>query len=186
MFFIPGWLISLLTFPGIIVHEFAHRFFADLAKVPVYQVSYFRLGNPAGYVIHGPVKGLKDSFLISIGPLIVNTVLCALITFSAVFPIYILDAEEYSWVFGLLLWIGFSIGMHAFPSNDDLENFVEQVKLENMVKEVKKEKGGVLLLFFARIFAWFLKLANALRVIWFDAIYAFGISMLLPWIFGLL
>lgn len=175
--FIPGWLISLLTFPGVIAHEIAHRFFCDLAKVPVYKVCYFRIGNPAGYVIHGQVSGLKSSFLISIGPLIINTILCALLTFSATFPIFILEAENYSIIFMVLMWAGFSIGMHAFPSNDDMENFVQ---------EVKNAKEGGILLMFAKLFAGLLKIANALRVIWFDAIYAFGISMLLPWLVGAL
>ncbi len=173
MLFIPGWLISLLTFPGVIAHEVGHKLFCDIAKVPVYRVSYFRIGNPAGFVIHGPVKGLKNSFLISVGPLIVNTILCALLTFSAVFPIFILEAKDYSGVFILLMWAGISIGMHAFPSNDDMENFVQEVKIA--------KQGGILLIF-AKFFAGLLKIANALKVIWFDAIYAFGVSMLLPWL----
>lgn len=174
---IPGWLISILTFPGVIAHEFAHRFFADWAKVPVYKACYFRVGNPAGYVIHGPVKGLKNSLLISIGPLIINTILCALLTFSAIFPIFILEAAEYNGVFILLAWVGFSIGMHAFPSNEDMEN---------LVAEVKNAKQGGFLLFAAKFFAGVLRLANALRFIWFDAIYAVLVSLALPWMFGLL
>ena len=177
MLFIPGWLITLLTFPGVIAHEIAHRLFCDMAKVPVCKVCYFRFGNPAGYVIHGPVKGLKNSFLISIGPLIVNTILCALLTFSATFPIFILETENYNAVFIVLMWVGFSIGMHAFPSNDDMDNFV---------KEVKNAKQGGILLVLAKIFAGLLKIANTLRIIWFDAIYAFGVSMLLPWLVGAL
>ncbi|MBI3290805.1 DUF3267 domain-containing protein [Candidatus Falkowbacteria bacterium] len=175
MFFIPGWLIALFTFPGVIAHEIGHRLFADWAKVPVYKVCYFRVGNPAGYVSHGPVNGLKSSFLISVGPLIVNTLLCAVVTFSAVFPLYILKAEQYSLVFILLIWVGFSIGMHAFPSNEDMGNLVNNVK--------GAKQGGPLLLA-AKFFAGLLRLANALRVIWFDAIYAFGVTMLLPWLFG--
>ncbi len=177
MLFIPGWLISLLTFPGVIVHEIGHRLFCDLTKVPVYKVCYFSVGNLAGYVIHGPVKGLKNSFLISVGPLIVNTILCALLTFSATFPIFILETKNYSAVFMILMWVGFSIGMHAFPSNVDMENFVQ---------EVKNAKQGGILVVFAKIFTGLLKIANALRVIWFDAIYAFGVSMLLPWLVGAL
>ena len=173
--FIPGWLISILTFPGVIVHEIGHRVFADLAKVPVYKVCYFRIGNPAGYVVHGPSNGLKNSLLISVGPLIVNTLLCSLITFSAVFPLFILDVEKSDWVFALLMWIGISIGMHAFPSNVDMENLVNDVKST-------KQKGPLLIT--ARIFAGFFRLANALRFVWFDAIYAVGVAYLLPWLFG--
>lgn len=165
--------MSLLTIPGVVTHEIAHRFFCDLAKIPVYDVCYFRVGDPAGYVIHGPVKELKSSFLISIGPLIANTILCSLITFSATFPIYILKVENCNPVFWILLWIGFSIGMHAFPSNDDMENFVH---------EVRKAKQAGILLVFAKIFAVLLKLANILKFIWFDALYAFGVCMFLPWL----
>lgn len=51
MFFIPGELISILTFPGIIVHEFAHMLFCRIRKVAVFDACYFRVGNPAGFVI---------------------------------------------------------------------------------------------------------------------------------------
>ncbi|OGQ04558.1 MAG: hypothetical protein A2W61_00440 [Deltaproteobacteria bacterium RIFCSPLOWO2_01_44_7] len=177
MFFVPGWIIGLATFPGVVAHEIGHRLFADWAKVPVYKVCYFQAGNPAGYVIHGPMKSLKSAFLISVGPLIVNTLLCAVITFPAVFPLFILDVEQYSWVFILLFWVGFSIGMHAFPSNEDMKNLVDNVK---------SAKQGGLLLLVAKFFAGLLRVANALRVIWFDAIYAFGIIILLPLLFGFL
>lgn len=36
MFFVPGPVIAAVTFPGVIVHEAAHRFFCDLGGVPVY------------------------------------------------------------------------------------------------------------------------------------------------------
>lgn len=169
--FIPGSIISTLTFPGVIIHEMSHRFFCDLEKVPVYDACYFRFGNPAGYVTHGPVTKLKSSILISIGPLIINTVLCSLLTFSAVFPIIILKVENPSIVFPLLLWIGISIGMHAFPSNVDINNFTNAVK---------NAKEGALLLVLAKLFAGILKTANALRIIWFDLIYAVAISQILP------
>lgn len=176
MLFIPGQVVSLLTFPGVIVHEIAHRFFADLAGTPVYKVCYFRLGNPSGYVIHGEVKNLKQSFLIAVGPLIVNTILCAVLTFVVIVPA-ILSATENILIFLFLAWTGFSIGMHAFPSNDDMKNFISNVK---------NAQPHFILLFFAYIFVGLLRIANALRVIWFDAIYAIGISLILPWFFGFL
>ena len=66
--------------------------------------------------------------MIAIGPLIVNTILCILLTFSAMFPIFILLASSFNIVFVLLMWVGISIGMHAFPSNEDGEHFVKEVK----------------------------------------------------------
>lgn len=175
MFFIEGWIIALLTFPGVIVHEISHRFFCDLTKTPVYEVRYLRIGNPAGYVVHGPVQSLKSSLLISIGPLIVNTLLCALLTFPAMFPIFILDTEKYNVVFMVLMWAGVSMGMHAFPSNEDMKNFVDQVK--------NAQEGGLLPIL-AKLLARIFKIANALRIAWFDLIYAFCISLVLPIVTG--
>lgn len=77
MFFIPGWLIALITFPGVMVHELAHHFFCDLSRVPVFRICYYRVGNPAGYVIHGKTADLRANLLISVGPLFVNIIPCS-------------------------------------------------------------------------------------------------------------
>src|ERR1700681_3896241 len=103
MFLIPGFLIALVTFPGIIIHEVGHRLFCDLAGVPVYEVCYFRTGNPSGYVIHAPATSLRASFLITIGPLILNTVICAIICFTPIISLN-LDVVDPPGVFFLLLW----------------------------------------------------------------------------------
>jgi len=171
MIFIPGWLIALLTFPGVICHEMAHRFFCDLARVPVYAVSYIRIGNPAGYVVHGGAEDSRSALLISMGPLIVNTVLCSLITFAAMIPIFILQAGHASGVTILLMWVGISIGMHAFPSDTDMANFRDSVR--NTSRPASPHRLAV---FLSRVFA----VANVLRRFWFDAIYAFLVASLLP------
>ena len=153
------------------MHEIAHRFFCDLTKVPVYKVSYFDFESFGGYVIHGEAKGLGKNFLISIGPLIVNTILCALFMFPAVFPFLILYDKSIGSVTLLLAWLGLSIGMHAFPSNHDMQSYFEAVR---------EGKGISPLYFIALLFAVITKIANLLRIIWFDAIYAFSIGILLP------
>lgn len=84
MCFIPGALIAILTFPGIIVHEFAHKSFCQRVGVPVYEVCYFRCGNPAGYVKHGPVQRYSQAFLIGVAPFIVNSLLAFIIFLFAV------------------------------------------------------------------------------------------------------
>ena len=65
------------------------------------------------------------------------------------------------------------MGMHAFPSNVDMDNFTALVKhtgTRGLAHFVGK--------FFSGLFA----LANVLRFIWFDAIYAFVVASLLPWL----
>ncbi len=174
-FFVPGPVISLITFPGVIIHEIAHRFFADIAGVPVYQVCYYRIGDPAGYVVHEETHQLKQAFLIAVGPLIINSLLCMLITFTVVYPLSIFNDQASHYTVGLTAWIGFSIGMHAFPSDHDAESFLQVVE---------KANKGEWLFIISKIFAIIIKIANALRVAWFDLFYAIGLSYVLPLIIG--
>ena len=62
MFFIPGQLISLLTFPGVIVHEWAHKLYCNWTGVLVHKVVYFQFANPAGYVLHSEPKNIARFF----------------------------------------------------------------------------------------------------------------------------
>ncbi len=173
---IPGQLISFFTFPGVIVHEIAHKFFCDLCKVPVFEVSYFNTTKTPGYVVHAPVTRLKHSFLIAIGPLIINSVLCMLLTFSAFIPLVALDLEGVNFVFYILMWLGISLGMHAFPSPQDAENFKDLTKAT---------KANFLIKIFAWLFVFVTSLAHALKAIWFDLLYAIGLSWVLPIALGL-
>lgn len=177
MFFIPGWLIELITFPGVIMHEIAHRIFCHITGTPVYDVRYYKFnGQPSGYVIHGHPKDLKAAFLISAGPLIVNTVMCSILSFAAVLPLMVLDDERPDLALGILLWLGVSMGMHALPSNHDAREFSLQVR---------DARGNGPLLWAAKLFQGLLTLANLLRVVWFDLIYAVGVAAALPILFGL-
>src|SRR5882762_2787372 len=89
--FIPGILITFITFPGVIVHALAHQLFCRLYKVPVFQVVYFRMGNPAGYVLHEVPQSKLQSIMISIGPFLVNTLTGALVALPAAMPVFKFD-----------------------------------------------------------------------------------------------
>ena len=83
MFFIPGILIAIVTFPGVIVHELAHQIFCNIRRVPIYEVKYFQFKSPCGYVIHEKSDNVFTNFIISVGPFFVNTLLGACILFPA-------------------------------------------------------------------------------------------------------
>ena len=123
---IPGLLISLLTFPGVIVHEFAHQLFCRLARVAVIDVCYFQIGNPAGYVTHEIPQKTSQHVLIGIGPFFVNTILGAIIALPAAIPI--LKFGSGSILDYFLIWLGVSIAMHSFPSTGDAESIWEAIK----------------------------------------------------------
>ena len=83
MFFIPGPVIAALTFPGVIIHEAGHLFFCRLFKLQVFDVCFFRFGNPAGYVVHQEIHDFRAQFFVSMWPFFANTLLCAIFCTTA-------------------------------------------------------------------------------------------------------
>jgi hypothetical protein len=114
---IPGELIAFLTFPGVIVHEIGHQLMCRWFRVAVIDVCYYRWGNPAGYVVHEPPRTQFQSLLIGIAPFLANTVIGAIIALPAAIPVF--TFESGSVVDYVLIWLGVSITMHAFPSTGD-------------------------------------------------------------------
>jgi len=168
---IPGTLISILTFPGVIVHEFAHKKFCDWFNVKVFAVKYFQFGNPVGYVLHEKTRNYWAVFWISIGPLLINTL-------SAFISALIMSSNfsKELWVF-FWGWLSISVGMHSFPSNQDVQNILEESK------EVIKE-GGNILHYLTYPLVFIVYVANLLRFFWIDAIWAIFILSLASGVFG--
>jgi hypothetical protein len=167
---IPGQLVSLATFPGVIVHEAAHMFFCRLRGIAVLDVRFFRIGNPAGYVVHEPPNKFTTAFLISLGPFVVNSLLCMLICFPAFLPVRMFGVSHPLSYF--LLWLGVSIGMHAFPSIGDGQSLLAQAR-----KEVSSFN---LLAILSYPLVWAIYIANVLRFFWLDYLYGVGIGLGLP------
>lgn len=122
---IPGQLISLLTFPGVVLHEISHRFFCDLFDIPVYEICYLRLfSRKAGHVIHAGTTSLFAGILISLAPLIINSLVSMFLLIPLGYTIYLKThfflPNSLGHIF--LLWLGFSIGIHAIPSDQDMIN----------------------------------------------------------------
>ena len=170
MFFIPGQIIALLTFPGVIVHESAHLLFCKLRRVAVIDVCFFRVGNPCGYVIHEIPADFTSSFLVSVGPFLVNSVLCVLFCLPAVVPVRIFGIASPLSMFWL--WLGISIGMHAIPSSGDAANLWAQAR------EAFKDRHPLAIASFPLV--GLIMLANLGRVVWLDYLYGIAIGLLLP------
>ena len=167
--FIPGILITLLTFPGVIVHELAHQFFCRLYKVPVFKVVYFRMGNPAGYVLHEAPQRHWQTIMISIGPFIFNTIVGALVALPAAMPVFKFDHGgplDY-----LLIYLGVSIAMHAFPSTGDAANIWKMMKNAETSWWVKLIGYPVVgLIYLGSLGSFF----------WLDLFYGIGVAVGLP------
>lgn len=174
--FIPGQLISLITFPGVIFHEAAHRFFCDYFRVPVYEVCYFApISQQSGYVIHQTTNNLKAKTFIAMGPLIINTLLCMLFSFPLMASHKVTgDIADGNPLFTFLMWIGLSAGMHAIPSNVDINNLLPDIKTA-----LRKDFMYIFPLFLL----WCMKILNFFKIIWIDLFFAFGIAFLGPLLF---
>lgn len=171
MFFIPGILISILTFPGVIVHEAAHQLFCRICRVPVYKVCYFQFANPNGYVIHERISNPFKNFLICFGPFLINTVIGAIIVFPA--SIDVIEFQNYTNPLSLILvWLGVSILMHSFPSTGDAKSLYESVIKNQSVNFFVK---AIFLPFIGLIY-----LGAFGSVVWLDFLYAIGVGMFLP------
>jgi hypothetical protein len=170
MFFIPGPVIALLTFPGIIVHETGHFFFCRLFRLAVFDVCFFRFGNPGGYVIHERTDNFKALVFVSMGPFFVNTLLCMVFCTAAFLPVWELKMQDPLAYF--FYWLGLSIGMHAFPSKDDLSNVWA-------LAPVKAKHGNVLAVISLPLIA-ILYVLNYARIVWADLGYGIAVGILGP------
>lgn len=169
--FIPGIIISIATFPGVIVHELAHQLFCRWFKVPVFEVCYFRTENPIGYVIHGPAEKVYQSVFISVGPFIINTLLCFIIGFSAALQFKFDSANILDY---LLMYLAISIGTHAFPSTGDATSLWKSV--------VKSEETTWVSKAIVAPIVGFIYLGALGSFFWLDIIYGSAVALGLPYI----
>ena len=104
------------------------------------------------------------------GPLIINSLLCIVLCFPAFIPIRVFHIHDS--LSGILIWLGISIGMHAFPSSMDT-NLLWQHALQ-----VARRWNPLALVSFPLVILLFV--ANVVRLFWFHAIYACAIGLTLP------
>jgi hypothetical protein len=167
MAFIPAFLINLVTFPGVIIHELGHILMLKIFKVGIKEFKLFQFNtgvwsSTGGYVIHEPPKTVYQSFFISFGPFFLNTSVAMLVFAGAWF----ISGIPYI----ILMWLGLSVAMHAFPSGVDAKSL-----WGHAMSEIKNKKyAAVIYLPFAAA----AYVAHILSIIWFDLIYALGIMFI--------
>lgn len=173
MYYIPGVLISIVTFPGVIVHEIAHQLFCRLFGVAVFDVKYFKTGNPAGYVVHEKPKNAYQHIMIGIGPFFVNTILGALIMLPVAIPWFKLGAFSSGNVFvnQFLAWLGVSIAMHSFPSTGDAKSMLQEIKSKETPILAKVLGYPIVLLIYIGAIG---------SVVWLDLVYGIAVAAIIP------
>lgn len=176
MIIISGFAITILTFPGVIIHELAHQLFCYLCGLKVYEVKYIQLSNPCGYVIHEASEHPANTFLISIGPLIVNTIIGILILIPVTINVFVFG-ELNNLLNLVILWLGISVLMHAFPSKQDGKIMADQILNNNDISIFTKILSAPII--------FLVQIGTFGSIIWLDLIYAIAVAMLLPKLLGL-
>jgi hypothetical protein len=170
MFFIPGFVISIATFPGVIIHEAAHQFFCKINKLAVFDVCYFRFGNPAGYVVHETTNNFYKVFMVGMGPFFVNSFFCVLFCSAAFLPVWELEVVDPLAYF--FYWLGLSMGMHAFPSIQDMK------EVWRLMPDAAKRLNLLAIISYPLVAVVYV--LNFARVIWADLGYGLAIGILAP------
>lgn len=138
-------------------------------RIKVIEVCYFRCGNPAGYVLHGPAAKPWHNVMVAIGPFFLNTVSGCLIGFSS--------ALRVKWGSGfdvldlVLAWLGLSLAMHSFPSTGDASSIWQVVQSKETPLHTKIWAVPVVGLIY---------LGAIGSVVWLDALWGIAIIYWIP------
>lgn len=171
MTFIPGFVVSLLSFPGVISHEYAHKLACEWRNIHVRDVVYFQLGSPAGYVRHQTPRRQVDAFWITTAPFFVNTLLALNVGLivGTLSPTLLPENHVMLAVSYVLLWIGASAGMHAFPSSGDAQTLWSLTK-----QNWRSSLSG----FFSVPLVLLMYIAHYLSYAWLNVAYGAGLVYL--------
>lgn len=155
------WVVPLyvLTTPGVVLHELAHQFVAELFGLEVREVDY------TSHVVHEAPRTITQAVLVAVAPLVVNTTFAvgAVYALAGGVPLdlatldlgwtdpgaaatsgvpYVVAAVEERWLDALAAYLVFSLLFRAVPSMRDVGNvFVTARRLFSW------SRPGVLLLF---------------------------------------
>ncbi len=170
MLFILDPVIAALTFPGVIAHQAARQLICRVMNIPVLEVCYFRFGDPSGILRYESANDAAKQYLICVAPLFCYTILGAVLGF----PLAMAFAGHGSPQFVDILfgWLGFSLVMHAFPSQEEVTELFAWVRNSDTSLLMKIIGWPTVMVFkicsIASIYCWFYGL--------FAILFCFGLS----------
>lgn len=167
--FIPGFIVTWATFPGVIVHELGHQLLCRFTDTPVREVCYFRFGNPAGFVIHERPSSIWKHMLISFGPVLVNSLFGFFLGLIASQPF--LHEGSLQIVGAVLVWLSVSVAMHSFPSAGDAKS---------LWHALWGERSAALARIAGTPLVGLIYLGTLGSVFWLDLAYGAAVAWLLP------
>jgi hypothetical protein len=179
---VPGFLVNWVTFPGVIIHEWAHLRAARWRSLRVHDVNYFSFFG-GGYVDRQRAYNVHDQLAVTMAPLAVNTALAALGYAIAIFlfinaetitpPAFVPPDVEFTaaliGVAYLLGWLSFSVAAHALPSGADIRN---------AWRVARNWWSKSIVAFCSLPLLTLLYLVSWLKFFWIDAVYSLCLGVL--------
>jgi len=165
-------IVSLFTFPGIMLHEFAHAWACRRLGIRVLKVCYLRVGNPLGYVLHEQPHSALHHVIVAVAPFFVSTAVALAVSLLASLAAATPAVAEFSDLIAPAgVWLSFSMALHAFPSNGDGDALWNSVTTPGVS-------------FFARLLlaptAGLIRLGQAGSAVWLHALFAMAVVALPP------
>lgn len=168
--------LSMITFPGSVVHAYTRQLFCRMMRVPVFETVYFTVNEPCKYVNREESPPGKTFALICLGWLL-DVLLGAVMLVPASLTLFrfglFAQAEPWTAFVNLVtFWVGFSILVHSFPNHEELRELRARVL-------VNKEAPGMLRALTA---PFFLVMGIVVWGSWmlFDALFGVAVVLLLP------
>lgn len=127
---LPSIFFSIITFPGIIIHELAYQFFCWVMRVPVVKVKYFQIENPCGYVISDKINSPMAKLVILAGSSICTNILGTALVFQSILSFGAFGfsndiAQNLLTIFSI--WLGVSIMVHSIPNKHEVANVSQSI-----------------------------------------------------------
>jgi len=126
-------ILSWLTFPGIMLHEYGHAWACRLLGIRVIKVCYLRIGNPVGYVLHERPQSAIQHIMVATAPFFVSTCFAFAASGAGTLLVYFQSTGALAdFAAPVSAWLSFSFALHAFPSSGDADALWEDVTSSNV------------------------------------------------------
>lgn len=170
-------ILIFITMPARVLYDFIKALFCMLLKVDIVGIYYFQVKEPLGEVEYRKSVTDRQLFWLVIGPFLICSFLSFIIGICGVVPF--LFMSEYPFALNIQnifryiqIYLGFSIGVNAFPSREESRELLGVFKREGNI--FKRILGTVLYLPVHGIVAW--------SHLWTTAAYALFCILVLPYI----
>lgn len=157
MSFILGYLVRIVTLPGLVVDAFVNKMVCQIMEIEVSKVNYIAIDPKELPVVHAIPDRYYKVFGLSVLPFFIITTVSILIFYLGFWLV------NESPAFIIPLYLGISIGAHAFPNTT-----MGSLLWKSSITEIKSKNYLAIIGIPVVIFIY---IARILHIFWLDVLY---------------